>query len=64
MKRAGSAASVPSVGSLLLARAPEVGSEAWCRAMDETPNGVWTVNQAAAFARHWLLRAPDRDPPQ
>ena len=43
---------------------PEVGSEAGCEAMDETPTGDWTVNQAADFARHCLLKAPDRDQPQ
>jgi hypothetical protein len=64
MKRAGVAASVLSVSVLLLACAPEVGSEAWCEAMDETPTGDWTVNQAADFARHCLLKAPDRDQPQ
>ena len=55
---------MPSVSGLLLACTPEVGSEAWCEAMDETPTGDWIVNQAAAFARHCLLEAPDREPPQ
>lgn len=34
---------------------PEVGSEAWCENMDETPKGDWTANQAADYARHCLF---------
>jgi len=34
---------------------PEVGSEAWCERMDETPKGDWTANQAADYARHCLF---------
>jgi hypothetical protein len=64
MKRAGVAASVLSVGGRLRACIPEVGSETWCEAMDETPTGDWTVNRPAAFARRCLLKAADRDPPQ
>ena len=35
--------------------APEVGSEAWCEQLDETPKGDWTANQAADYARHCLF---------
>jgi hypothetical protein len=35
--------------------APEVGSEAWCERMDETPKGDWTANQAADYARHCVF---------
>lgn len=34
---------------------PEVGSEAWCERMDDTPKGDWTANQAADYARHCLF---------
>ena len=34
---------------------PEVGSEAWCESMDETPKGDWTANEAADYARHCLF---------
>ena len=34
---------------------PEVGSEAWCTAMDDKPKGDWTANEAADYARHCLL---------
>lgn len=30
--------------------APEIGSERWCKLMDETPRGEWTVNDAAEYA--------------
>jgi hypothetical protein len=35
--------------------APEVGSQAWCERMDETPQGDWTGNQAADYARQCLF---------
>ena len=34
---------------------PEVGSEAWCEAMNEQPTGDWTANEAADYARHCLF---------
>jgi hypothetical protein len=39
----------------IAACAPEVGSEAWCARMDDTPKGDWTANQAADYARYCLL---------
>jgi len=39
----------------LAACEPEVGSEAWCERMDDTPKGDWTANQAADYARHCLF---------
>ena len=36
--------------------APEVGSDAWCQAMDEKPKGDWTANEAADYTKHCLLR--------
>ncbi|HSG66581.1 MAG TPA: DUF3012 domain-containing protein [Gammaproteobacteria bacterium] len=35
--------------------APDVGSEAWCEAMDDKPKGDWTANEAADYARHCLF---------
>ena len=64
MKRAGVAASVLSVGGRLCACTPEIGCRACCEAMGETASGDWTANQAADFARRWLLQAPDREQPQ
>ena len=51
------------VGGLVVACAPEVGSDAWCEAMRQKPTGDWTANQAADFAKHCVLKVPDRDNP-
>jgi hypothetical protein len=34
---------------------PEVGSDAWCEKMRETPKGDWSANEAADYARHCLF---------
>jgi hypothetical protein len=36
--------------------APEVGSERWCKKMEQTERGEWTMNDAADYARHCILR--------
>jgi hypothetical protein len=36
--------------------APEVGSDAWCKAMNDKPKGDWTANEAANFAKYCLIR--------
>lgn len=35
---------------------PEVGSEAWCKQMQEKPKGEWTANEAADYAKHCVFR--------
>ena len=40
----------------LTACAPKVGSEAWCRQMEEKSKGDWTVNEAGDYAKHCILR--------
>ena len=35
--------------------APEVGSERWCKAMEEKPKGDWTANEALDYAEHCLI---------
>lgn len=39
---------------------PEVGSEAWCTKMDETPKGDWTANMAADYAKHCVFKMNDK----
>lgn len=39
----------------LAACAPEVGSDAWCKAMEEKPKGDWTANEAVEYAKHCVL---------
>ena len=43
-------------GIALSACSPEVGSEAWCEAMDEKPKGDWSMNEAAEYAKSCVLR--------
>jgi hypothetical protein len=35
---------------------PEVGSESWCKYMQEKPKGDWSANEAADYARHCAFR--------
>lgn len=35
---------------------PEVGSEAWCKKLEEKPKGEWTANEATEYAKSCLLR--------
>ena len=36
--------------------APEIGSEQWCKDMEEKPKADWTANAAADFAKHCLFK--------
>ena len=40
----------------LLGCSPEVGSEAWCKKLDEKPKGDWTTNEAGDYAKHCIFR--------
>jgi hypothetical protein len=46
------------LGSLILLAgcSPKVGSDAWCEKMQDKERGDWTMNEAADFARHCILR--------
>jgi hypothetical protein len=35
---------------------PEVGSEKWCKMMEEKPSGDWTANDAADYAKHCIFK--------
>lgn len=35
---------------------PEVGSEAWCDAMEDKPKGDWSTNEAADYAKNCVFR--------
>ena len=39
--------------------APEVGSKAWCEAMDKKPKGEWTANEAGDYAKSCVFRSED-----
>ena len=34
----------------------EVGSEAWCEKLKNTPKGDWTANEAADYAKHCIFK--------
>ena len=36
--------------------APEVGSKAWCKAMEEKPKGDWSTNEAADYAKSCVFK--------
>ena len=45
-----------AIGCFALGCAPEVGSDAWCDQLKETPKGDWSANEAADYAKHCLFR--------
>ncbi len=46
-------------GSVSLAGcSPEVGSEAWCQDLKETPKVDWSTRDATAYAEHCIFRRP------
>jgi hypothetical protein len=47
------------VASMLTACEPEVGSDAWCEDMVDTPKGDWSTNDATAFAENCILKTYD-----
>ena len=40
----------------LAACAPEIGSEKWCNQLKDKPKGDWSLNEAADFAKHWIIK--------
>jgi hypothetical protein len=35
---------------------PEVGSEKWCKSLEEKPKGDWTANEAKDYATHCIFK--------
>ncbi len=48
-----------ALAALTAACAPKVGSKAWCEKMDKQAVGDWSVNDAADYAKHCVLRPED-----
>ena len=42
--------------ALVSACAPEVGSDAWCAAMDKKAKGDWSANEATDYAKHCVFK--------
>jgi hypothetical protein len=36
--------------------APEVGSDQWCVNLKEKPKGDWSMNEAADFTKHCIIK--------
>jgi hypothetical protein len=50
-----------ALSTLLAACAPKVGSDAWCKAMQDKARGEWTMNETADFAKFCILKLdPDK----
>jgi len=39
----------------LAACEPEVGSDAWCKKMDDKPKGDWTANEAVDYTKYCIM---------
>ena len=37
----------------------EVGSERWCKKMEDKPKGDWTANEATDYAKHCIFRSDE-----
>ena len=40
---------------MALSCSPEVGSDAWCEKLKETPKADWSTNDALSFAKHCVF---------
>jgi hypothetical protein len=56
MKRSLLALCLVSMTVWLGACAPEVGSDKWCQQLKDKPKGDWSMNEAADFAKHCILK--------
>jgi len=45
--------------TILTGCAPEVGSNAWCEALDKKPKGDWKANEAGQYAKSCVFRSED-----
>lgn len=41
--------------TILTACEPKVGSEKWCKKMDETPKADWTLSDAGDYTKYCVL---------
>ena len=44
---------------LLLSACAEVGSERWCKNMEDKPKGEWTANEASEYASNCVFRSDE-----
>lgn len=48
-------ATIGFVAAAVSACAPEVGSKKWCEKMKAKPQGEWSLNEAADFAKNCIF---------
>lgn len=41
---------------LAVSCSPKVGSESWCKNMNDTPKGDWTANEASNYAKFCIFK--------
>ena len=41
---------------LLSACSPEIGSEKWCKNLEEKPKGEWTANEAKDYTKNCIFK--------
>lgn len=46
----------PILALMLAGCAPEIGSDKWCANLKEKPKGDWSLNEAADYAKHCILK--------
>lgn len=49
-------ASISLLAMLLIACAPEVGSDDWCAELKANPKGDWTIDEVTNYAKFCLLK--------
>jgi len=40
----------------LIACSAEVGSDEWCKNLEQKPKGDWTANEATDYAKHCIFK--------
>jgi len=45
-----------ALASFIVGCAPAVGSDEWCKDMEEKPKGDWSTNEATDYAKHCVFK--------
>ena len=59
MRRTWMILSIALLAALQVGCEPEVGSDAWCEQMADTPKGDWSTNDAMAYAEDCVFKSND-----
>ena len=50
---------LPLAGLVMLSGCAEVGSERWCKNMEDKPKGDWSTNEATDYAKHCVFKSSE-----